>query len=204
MSNATLNVGSATGAELLSFYNAHSGIATVKRFADRRSAEKRVAALLAERQFNVPAPLPEVSGADASYIKDYGVAHCPSCLGHLSNGVGHDGQEVNGRFIRHARFQFACLGCGEEFGPLVVRYTTVRNGKPIIPRPAMTETLKLERRIVSLASGIVYKNANQVYKAGLVSSSQCDRLSALLYGAAKRGDRTLQVVINGNAFHLAA
>lgn len=206
--STSLNVGSATSAELLSFYNAHSGLGQLKRFADRKAAEKRVTALLAERQFNVPTPLPEVRAKDARYIRDFGVAHCPSCRTHLSNGVGQDRQEVNGRIIHHKRLEFQCLGCGEEFGPLVgTTYAFARSCKPpapVNPRPAMSESIKLNREIKHEESGTIYGNANQVYKAGLVSSSQCDRLSALLYGAAKRGDRTLQVVINGHTFHLAA
>jgi hypothetical protein len=49
-----INVSAATTAELLAFFNAHSGTAAVKRFADRKTAERRVAALLAA----MPAPAP--------------------------------------------------------------------------------------------------------------------------------------------------
>jgi hypothetical protein len=201
-----LNVGSVTMAELLSFYNTHSGLAAVKRFSDRRNAEKRVRALLAERQFNVPLPLPEVSEQDKSNIHHYGVSHCPSCNIGLDNGVGHDGQDANGKKIHHKQFEYMCLACESEFGPLVRRktYSIVRNGKPVGVRPAMVESLKLDRRIESISSGIIYKNANQVFQAGLVSSSQGDRLSAVLYSAAKKGDRSLVITVNGKEFRLAA
>jgi hypothetical protein len=50
-------------------------------------------------------------------FETHGFVACPHCGTHLSNGVGEDGQEVNGKYIRHSKFQFACLACGEEFGP---------------------------------------------------------------------------------------
>lgn len=44
---------------------------------------------------------------------------CPHCGLELSNGVGHHGQDVNGKKIKHKKFKFECLGCGEEFGPAI-------------------------------------------------------------------------------------
>lgn len=49
--NTIVNISAATTAELVSFYNANCekvGKVAVKRFADRKTAEKRVAALMAE------------------------------------------------------------------------------------------------------------------------------------------------------------
>jgi len=204
MSTLAINVKSATAAELLAFYNAHSGREAVKRFADRRAAEKRVTALLAERQFNAPTPLPEVDPSHARLIRDYGVAHCPHCGVDLCNGVGHDGQDVNGKKIRHSHFEFECLGCGKEFGPLLRRARPAVSSAKVGPRPAMVQSLKLDRRIVHIGTGIVYDNANRVFKAGLVSSAQGDRLSAVLYSAAKAGDRSVVALVNGQEFRLAA
>lgn len=59
---------------------------------------------------------PEMS---ASLITAYGVDECPHCNIGLDNGVGVDGDEVNGTEVKHEKFQFACLACGEEFGPAV-------------------------------------------------------------------------------------
>lgn len=42
---AKINVKTATAAELVAYYNANSGKAAIKKFADRKTAEKRVAAL---------------------------------------------------------------------------------------------------------------------------------------------------------------
>lgn len=41
-----INVKTAPTAELVAYYNAHSGKSPIKKFADRQTAEKRVAALL--------------------------------------------------------------------------------------------------------------------------------------------------------------
>lgn len=49
----TIDIKSATTAELLAFYNANSGKDPVKRFSDRKSAERRVSDLLAA----IPTPV---------------------------------------------------------------------------------------------------------------------------------------------------
>ena len=60
-------IASATAAQLVSFYNAHAA-APVKRFADRKTAERRVAALVAEIAPTVKAvkPATKVHHADRS------------------------------------------------------------------------------------------------------------------------------------------
>lgn len=131
-----------------------------------------------------------------------GFSHCPHCEVDLANGVGEHMQEVNGTRIKHERFQYECLGCGEEFGPEIATPAT-RTVKTMGPRPAMVESLKLDRRITHVDTGTEYKNACQVWRAGLVSASQGDRLSALLYGAAKHG-QFLTVTVNGHTFRLTA
>lgn len=45
--------------------------------------------------------------------------NCPHCGTHLSNGIGVHLQEVNGEVIKHKAFEYACLACGEEFGPAI-------------------------------------------------------------------------------------
>lgn len=46
------DVTKATTAELVIYYNAHSGKSPIKKFADRKTAEKRVAALLPAKKTN--------------------------------------------------------------------------------------------------------------------------------------------------------
>jgi hypothetical protein len=139
-----------------------------------------------------------VSGYD-----EHGLINCPHCGTHLSNGVGADRDEVNGHVIKHKKHKFACLGCGEEFGPALKGGKSGKNPAPVGPRPAMSQSLKLDRRILHVSTGVVYENACRVWKADLVSASQGDRLSALLYGAAKQGIYA-PVTVNGHEFKLVA
>jgi len=103
----TINIQTAKTSELVAFFNAHAE-QPVKRFADRQTAEKRVAALLAA------APAEKSYGEEVSGLK-----HCPACNIDLSNGIGQHGDEVNSKKIKHEKFMFACLGCGHEFGPAI-------------------------------------------------------------------------------------
>lgn len=48
-----------------------------------------------------------------------GFTHCPHCDIPLENGVGYHNDEVNGKTIKHDVAIYACLGCGEEFGPAI-------------------------------------------------------------------------------------
>lgn len=256
--NCTFNPRAATSQELLEFYNQHN-TPMVKRFSDRRTAERRcqetvdrlnaaqnlasiISASWAQADAEVPAVDHSASNArigamlaaeavtvsspglrnpgdvfgsamnaakrhpDASSVSGYdehGLINCPHCGTHLSNGVGIDRvQEVNGRVIKHDTHKFACLGCGEEFGPALKR-ARAATGAVAGPRPAMSQSLKLDRRILHVSTGVIYENACRVWKADLVSASQGDRLSALLYGAAKQGIYA-PVTVNGHEFKLVA
>lgn len=43
--------------------------------------------------------------------------YCPHCGISLENGVGAHGDDVNRQTVKHEKYEFACLGCGGEFGP---------------------------------------------------------------------------------------
>ena len=102
-----INVQTATTAELVAFYNANvPAEKKIKKFADRATAEKRVAAL-APIEFNV------------SGFEIHGHTHCPHCNIHLSNGVSQHGDDVNGKPLRHDTHVFECMGCGAGFGALL-------------------------------------------------------------------------------------
>ena len=148
-----MKISTATTAELLSFFNANTGGAQVKKFADRKTAERRCQAL-----------------ADEMFI------------------------ETQALVTANPDYQQAAQDANHYVRP---------SGAPITSRPAMVATMKIDRQIVSVHSGIVYKNACQVWKAGLVSASQGDRLSAVLYGAAKQGNRLMSLTLNGHLFALA-
>lgn len=236
-----INTTTATAAELIAFFNANTGGNPVKKFADRKTAERRVAALIEEMiedgdaegyeltsaeqaqlaresaaddreiaAWNAGSATPEApehsddDSGSVSCFETHGLTRCPSCGIHLCNGISQDGDDSNGKALRHETgYEFECMGCGSGFGAKVTRYVTVRNGVPVTPRPAMVASMKIDRQIVSVNSGIVYKNACQVWKAGLVSASQGDRLSAVLYGAAKQGNRLMSITLNGYVFALA-
>ena len=213
-----MNVSTATTAELLSFFNTNTGGAQVKKFADRKTAERRCQALademFAETQAMVAAnPDYQQAGIDrAPTNEENGEGPfksaaeinrdaCPSCGATLDI--------TSGRIVERAGHQhlvdegyFTCHGCGHEWGTKDNHYVRP-SGAPITSRPEMVKSLKLDRQIESVLTGIVYKNACQVWKAGLVSASQGDRLSAVLYGAAKQGNRLMSITINGHLFALA-
>ena len=82
-------------------------------------------------------------------FKAHGFTHCPACGCHLSNGVGQDGDEVNGKVIHHDRFEFQCLGCNHEFGAPVARNAKVAKVKPAAGTPrAMISTVARPTKMV--------------------------------------------------------
>jgi len=230
-----LNVTAATTAELIAFYNANTGGNPVKKFADRKTAERRVQALLDEiaaedegygepqldaasedmanmaeecktaevlglqARETVPASKP-MAPIGSHFLGNVHSYLCPHCGIDLENGVGEHDQEVNGKHIKHNNFEYMCLGCGGEFGPAIAtKKPSISTGKV---RPEMTASLKLDRQIREVTSNLIFDNACRVWKAGLVSSAQCDRLSSTLYGEAKKGNRLMSVTINGHVFTL--
>lgn len=95
-------ISSAKTSELVAFYNSLAA-KPVTKFADRATAEKRVAALIED-------------AASVFAFSAHGKIHCPGCGTHLSNGIGQHGEDVNGKIVKHDSHEFACLGCGHEFG----------------------------------------------------------------------------------------
>lgn len=202
-------ISTASTAALVEFYNAHAP-QPVKRFSDRRTAERRCLALLAEVPADAPLPAsqleltpaaePVLDALDGEMLRSFGQISCPGCGVHLSNGVGQHGDEVNGRPIRHERFQFECLACGYEFGPAVARRAASPTGEK---RPVLAASLRLDRTIRCCDTGETWKNAFRMWKehSDWMTSAQQDRLTAQLYAAAKAGERRT-VTINGRSFEL--
>lgn len=58
-----------------------------------------------------------VAEAEEPVVEEF--VNCPHCGIHLSNGFGVHLQEVDGKEIKHKAFEYACLACGEEFGPAI-------------------------------------------------------------------------------------
>ena len=123
-----MNITTATTAELVAFYNAHS-TTPVKRFSDRKTAERRVAALLAsDQQQNLVKVTAQEISAIARRAMAEDNAHelrCPLCgdTDNLTTGevkilrgkqhvvnehiadchmCGHEWNTETGRAVRHA------------------------------------------------------------------------------------------------------
>lgn len=58
-----------------------------------------------------------ISVEDKDLMDRCGHINCPHCGINLGNGFGEHGQVVGDTPVAHEKFQFSCLGCGEEFGP---------------------------------------------------------------------------------------
>jgi hypothetical protein len=131
-----INVQTATTAELVAFYNANvPADKQIKKFADRKTAERRVQPMadqLARESaaddreiaaWNAGSATPEAPeyGANVSGFEVHGHTDCPHCGIHLSNGVSQHGDDVNGKPLRHDTHHFECMGCGGGFGALIKR-----------------------------------------------------------------------------------
>lgn len=103
-----IDIKTATTAELVAFYNDHAE-KPVKKFADRKTAERRVAALIET--------LP--SAYEQELINQYGTCTCPHCGVGLDNGVTTNDAQRYDNLPLLEKYEYMCLGCGEEFGPLI-------------------------------------------------------------------------------------
>lgn len=88
---------------------------------------------------------PVLSDEDQELMRDYGHVNCPNCNIHLLNGVGHHKQVVNGTIIKHDKYEFECLGCGEEFGNEIKKQraaTPSTSAKPFVAREERNGALR--------------------------------------------------------------
>lgn len=227
-------VSTATTKELIAFYNKNCecfGKKPVTKFSDRMTAEIRVKTMIEDieteaaeyQKASQPSTLAVCLGlAPAPYITEGmkvsqavaesvmedmydGYTHCPHCGIHLSNGVGLHNDEVNGKKIKHEKFELCCLACNEEFGPEIKVKREVKSTGEV--REAMKTSLKLDRTIAAYDKEMVligtWKNAYRMWKDNpeWMTSAQQDTLTAKLYKAAKQGER-ISVTINDRTFGL--
>ena len=96
----------------------------------------------------------------------------------------------------HSAIQCTCSECERK-------ETKMKSETNKAERPNMVSSIKLDRTIVCLSTKETWKNAYRMWleNPGLMTSSQQDRLTAKLYGAAKLGVREI-VSINGMEFCL--
>lgn len=139
-----MNVSTATTAELVAFYNANvPADKQIKKFADRKTAEKRVQPMVDQLARESAADDREIAAWDAGSatpeapehdeaqeaavqssvygFDEHGHANCPHCGIDLCNGVSQHGDDVNGKPLRHDTHMFECMGCGGGFGELIKR-----------------------------------------------------------------------------------
>lgn len=96
-------------AELLAFFNANTGGAQVKKFADRKTAERRVLALIDEMIADGDLPTQEETKVTKEVKSfSYEVDGCPSC------GTKHD-QAYAGEEGTAAEERNLCHHCGTEY-----------------------------------------------------------------------------------------
>lgn len=132
---------SVTTAELLKFFNANAeafGEKPTKRFSDRKNAERRVNKLLSAIDEAAK------SAKEEPVVGDY--THCPNCGIHLENGYTTDeDQKVEG-LSGHEEFQYCCLGCGEEFGPVIPERADIDQARSEgVKRSWFNEEVKIKR-----------------------------------------------------------
>lgn len=139
----TTNWSAMTAPQLVAFYNRHAD-KPVKRFSDRRTAERRCAELLESLKVPTSKMLRQRAAPAQSE---------PGTAGAL--------------------------------------------------RPAMRESLALDRTLLCVETGETWKNAFRMWKAhpDWATGAQVDRLTGQLYAAAKRGEAAT-VVVNGRSFRL--
>lgn len=131
---------------------------------------------------------PEMSEEDADYVANYGHVNCPSCGIHLSNGVSDfDGMvERHGSeraAFKHQKTEWACLGCGADFGKAIELKPTSSGNKTgrtypnraksdvekpseIVFRLADAEPEGARKDIVAkaVAEGVTINTANAAYQ----------------------------------------
>lgn len=100
-----------TTAQLLAAYNAAAatcGKPAVKRFSDRKTAERRTAAMIAAAAAIVTAKAPK--SAAANYVR----GHCPKCGGTQDITCGQVKDRKGGQVVINEH-QAQCHSCGHEF-----------------------------------------------------------------------------------------
>lgn len=152
-----INVETAKTAELVAFYNAHAET-PVKKFTDRKTAERRVQKLIETMEPEMSEQAENLDSReeqeDEQLKAEYGYTRCPHCEVHLSNGVDLD--EKTGQGI--------CLGCGERFGKAKAKNEKRSEG---VAKSWQDPEIKAKRsqRNKVLVDGVEYKSVTQAFKA---------------------------------------
>lgn len=164
--------------------------------APEAPAEEKTSFTLAEALAESGERIEElVDGHSAQIVP--GFTHCPHCEIHLSNGVGHDGQEVNGTPVRHEAHLYECLACGGEFGPLLaelhaekvanatmggprakLQFSTVKSPVKRVWHIADSMPKAARKDVIAecVAQGVASGTARTQYQAWFKASQECERM----------------------------
>lgn len=110
-----------SAAGLVEFYNLNvPADKQITRFSDRKTAERRVNALIDEinaaQQERDAQQFQRNQASQTTGHSEHGCVECPGCGIDLRNGVSRHGDVVNGKPLRHDTHMFECLACSAGFG----------------------------------------------------------------------------------------
>ena len=187
---------------LLAFYNANTAGNQIKKFADRKTAERRCA-LLAEELEAEGFTVYEIDSAmlvGTELIKrvesdDEGVA-TPVAKQVAEISITTTTEQA---YVEHLAAE---LDTTVEDAQIKISSSTSGNKRG--PVPAIAESMKLDRRTVCLETGEEWSNAGKIWTThgtDWMTYAQHDKLTKTLYSAAKAGSPVTSVV-NGRSFRL--
>lgn len=168
----TIDISTATTAELVAFWNAHAE-KPVKKFADRKTAERRVAALI--EQMNSQPAVEELAPAAVEDVvaQDLAAAHlkagrCPHCGGDESSQTGNGPEGT-----RKGDAENFCHECGGAYDRVTGAARKPYSEEPDAKRSAAiaaswqnpeTAALRAARLAVKV-NGEFYKSVPQAFRA---------------------------------------
>jgi len=189
LTNAIVNkIETATLKDLVAFYNFHNADKQIKAFASKAKGVERVSALLEMLVDNYEQCPHCLDFADAS---TYGADATITAAGEEGTAAGN---------------RMECHSCGTIYSRGGAVYTGGKGGavagrtNPTFAK-TMSESLKLDRTVECIETGEVFKNCFRIFREGHMSNAQSDRLSHILYTAAKQGVR-MEQEMNGKTYRL--
>lgn len=189
---APFSVTAATTAELVAFYNANA-IKPVTKFADRKTAERRVQALLDDMQ--------DTGHPVSAWTEDIPVGFAfPKLTAEELDSISNRVKVYNADLATSTASASAIASSAPTPVAPKTATTTTNSGA------AISASFKLDRRTVCLTDGEEFKTAGAIwskYGTTRMTNAQHDGLTAKLYGAAKTtGKRDLVVTVGAYAYRL--
>ena len=167
------NITEMTAAEMIAEYNALTGKST-KKFSSRAAGERQLAAARA----NDPKQLPtateeevnhlfnrETNVTEEHFVPELGISHCPHCGIHLQNGYTTNTAQRYDNQPLLDKHEYMCLGCGEEFGPLIKGRSAKRSHAIARSWFDAEVAAKRSRRDHVAVNGVEYRSVLAAFKA---------------------------------------